>query len=501
MKKKILLICKEKNSLSFYNSLEKLSKEFIIDVFFFMPHENEKNENCYFIKLFKENNFVNKIYSTSSLVEEFLIAKKNSIKPNISFLSKIEKNFKDFKNIRMQLNAVQFFSTYFHDRKIYEDVSNNDQLIFYEMYYKKVLQILNDSEPSYIFENDISEFRTIIYELSRQKNIPYILAALSYYKDYYIPNFNLQAKADDWLIENVKNEKNFNHKHFSTPKEFRYKYVAEAKKYFSLTPRVILREIYFFFKTFFYIPNILSTSRSTFVTPRSFSRKILNLKIVLKKIIIKYFVSFDEIDFEDKKCLIFPLSVIPEGSTFTLSPLFLNERSCIELVSNCLPVDYKLVLKEHPVMLGQRSVSFYKEIQKLPNVFFLNPNINYGINELINNSCAVVTISGTVGLEAIMLKKPVILFANTLYSFLDGCYIFKNIKTFKDDLNDILNKNKLRENSSLLNYISTIKKFGKKIDITILNSVNQFTLKQVEKNVINFIEVFKIGIKLNSKYD
>ena len=49
MKKKILLVCKEQASTSFFNSLEKLSKDFIIDILFFMPHEDEKS---YHVKLF-----------------------------------------------------------------------------------------------------------------------------------------------------------------------------------------------------------------------------------------------------------------------------------------------------------------------------------------------------------------------------------------------------------------------------------------------------------------
>ena len=132
MKKKILLICKENTSLSFYNSLEKLSQDFIIDVLLFMPHEDEKT---YHRKLFMNNKYINKIYSTNSIIKKYFLFKKRGIKPNISNLKNLEKSFKDFKNIRMQLNASQKFSTYFHDRDIYKDTDNNDQLVIYEIYY------------------------------------------------------------------------------------------------------------------------------------------------------------------------------------------------------------------------------------------------------------------------------------------------------------------------------------------------------------------------------
>ena len=107
---------------------------------------------------------------------------------------------------------------------------------------------------------------------------------------------------------------------------------------------------------------------------------------------------------------------LQKGSTYTISPLFLNETFIIELISNCLPVDHKLLLKEHPAMVGQRSLSFYKKVQKLPNVKFLYPFSKKKIYTLIKNSSAVATISGTSGMEAIILKKPVIVFCkNTIF--------------------------------------------------------------------------------------
>lgn len=166
MKKKILLICKEKQSLSFLNSAEILSRDYLIDIFFFMPHEDK---TTFYYKLFENNPHINKIFSTNHVIENYFNLKKKNYSPNLQFLENIEKEFHDFKNIRMQLNASQFFSTFFHDRNIYKNFKSNDQLIFYEIYYKSVLNTLEESNPDYIIDNDISEFRTIIYEISKKK--------------------------------------------------------------------------------------------------------------------------------------------------------------------------------------------------------------------------------------------------------------------------------------------------------------------------------------------
>ena len=141
----------------------------------------------------------------------------------------------------MQLNASQKFSTYFHDRNIYHNTNYNDQLTFYEIYYEKISEILNNSKPDYIFDNDISEFRTIIYELSKQKNIPYISIVSSYYEDYLIPNFNLQSGPEDWFIRQVKKNENLEKINFKTPEKFTYDYVEDILKHFSIKPYVFLK--------------------------------------------------------------------------------------------------------------------------------------------------------------------------------------------------------------------------------------------------------------------
>ena len=284
-----------------------------------------------------------------------------------------------------------------------------------------------------------------------------------------------------------------------TPEEFKYDYVEDVLKHFAIRPYVFFREFYYVIKSFF----LFFYKKTDYPPPfgaKYFSRNLLNFKILFKKLIIKYFIKFSEYKEEDnEKYIIFPLHVSPEGSTYTISPLFLNETFIIELISNCLPVDHKLLLKEHPAMVGQRSLSFYKKVQKLPNVKFLYPFSKKKIYTLIKNSSAVATISGTSGMEAIILKKPVIVFAKTLYSFLNGCYVFKNVANFKFDLKHILNKNKVNLDSDLIEYVSVVKRYGKKINYTIVNSVNKFPKELINKNIDNFITVFKNGIELIEK--
>ena len=60
-----------------------------------------------------------------------------------------------------------------------------------------------------------------------------------------------------------------------------------------------------------------------------------------------------------------------------------------------LPSDYVLVVKEHPAFLNNliRSSSFYKKINKLPNVMICPTHLKQ--TEMIEKSKLVLTVNGT----------------------------------------------------------------------------------------------------------
>ena len=97
-------------------------------------------------------------------------------------------------------------------------------------------------------------------------------------------------------------------------------------------------------------------------------------------------------------------------------------------------------------MVVYRPRSFYKEIKKTPNVRLINPAVTSF--ELILNAKLITTISGSVGWEGTLLKKPVITFGNIFYnqlSFVKHCktpeempYLVKEqLENFKFDENEL----------------------------------------------------------------
>lgn len=143
----------------------------------------------------------------------------------------------------------------------------------------------------------------------------------------------------------------------------------------------------------------------------------------------------------------YPLHVEPEIATLLYAPFFTDQIHLIKLIARSLPVGYKLYVKEHPMMVVYRSRSYYKELKKIPNVRLLNPSLTSF--EIIPNAKLITTISGSVGWEAAMLKKPVITFGNIFYnqlSFVKNCktpeqlpYLVKEqIENFKYNEDELL---------------------------------------------------------------
>ncbi|MDD3312782.1 hypothetical protein [Pseudodesulfovibrio sp.] len=118
----------------------------------------------------------------------------------------------------------------------------------------------------------------------------------------------------------------------------------------------------------------------------------------------------------DRKYIYLPLHHTPEVSDLFYGEQYTHHESFVTDVARRLPSDYTLYVKDHTSMAGNRPLFFYKNLKKLYNVEVLHPSVS--TFDLIRNSRAVLTVTGTAGWEAYLLNKPVIVLGNVFYNFL-----------------------------------------------------------------------------------
>lgn len=155
------------------------------------------------------------------------------------------------------------------------------------------------------------------------------------------------------------------------------------------------------------------------------------IKKVRTKFANKY---FSKIDYEDDFFL-FPLHMKPESSTSVLARHFCDDIAVIRNIAFNLPFGTKLYVKEHFVNYGNLSLSFYKEIQRIPNVKLIHCDEN--TMQLVKRCRALITLTSTMGLEALLMNKKIVVLGNVFYECHPNCIKLKDFENLFSVLNSI----------------------------------------------------------------
>jgi hypothetical protein len=115
---------------------------------------------------------------------------------------------------------------------------------------------------------------------------------------------------------------------------------------------------------------------------------------------------YDEADIErlPKRFVFYPLQYTPEASINTPAPYFVDQLRAIDALRYAMPSDCMLVVKEHPVCLEMRPISFMRRIRRLPGVVVVKGDIP--AIELMKRAALTATVTGTAAFEAFLLGLP-----------------------------------------------------------------------------------------------
>lgn len=113
-----------------------------------------------------------------------------------------------------------------------------------------------------------------------------------------------------------------------------------------------------------------------------------------------------------------PLHYSPEISDLFFGTEYDHHEAFIVHLAKHMPSGMQLYVKEHTSMIGRRPISFYRNLKKIYSVDIIDPRVD--TFDLIKNSKATITVTGTPGWEAFLLQKPSVAFGNVFYNQMPG---------------------------------------------------------------------------------
>jgi hypothetical protein len=108
---------------------------------------------------------------------------------------------------------------------------------------------------------------------------------------------------------------------------------------------------------------------------------------------------------------LFALHMQPESSIDVWAPYCANQMAVIEALSRSLPPTHKLLVKIHKSDVANYSLEQLQKIRSLPGVEIVAPFADS--RQFLERMDLLFSIQGTVGLEASLLGKPVIVLADS----------------------------------------------------------------------------------------
>jgi uncharacterized pyridoxamine 5'-phosphate oxidase family protein len=337
-------------------------------------------------------------------------------------------------------------------------------------YYYKIIhysnELINKHSIDFIFTWDIPHkpLNFTIYTIAKLKNIRVVGSTK-------IPSENYKTQYIRYLSEEFPRLDN----HF----------YSKYNEYLNRVPMITVEELKSYSKDIYnkyhgiteqkYIPrygdkwtiintikSLYSRNKSEFFKPNTYKKihrllpyiRTFTIDKAYKKLLIHFInqvsVNLSESDLSIIKYLYYPLHFQPEATTVPLGGVFDNQLLVLDLLSNNLPIDWKIIVKEHPAYIYRlsstegmdlsRNKKFYNQILSKKNVYFVGFQGNS--YSLIKSSTAVVTVTGTVAFEALALNKPAIVFGDYIMNDLPNSIQIKSEKDLVDAFENIMsNKN------------------------------------------------------------
>lgn len=146
--------------------------------------------------------------------------------------------------------------------------------------------------------------------------------------------------------------------------------------------------------------------------------RIKNITYGWKRFCNRLYLQKQTADFSLQKAgkyVLFFLSHQPEATTTSAACKYVDQWKIIEELAVHGPSDINIVIKAHPFGYGWQGKDYFERLLRLENV--LMAPIAFPGKELIQNAHTVLTINGSIGLEALIYDVPAYTLGDAWYSF------------------------------------------------------------------------------------
>jgi hypothetical protein len=355
--------------------------------------------------------------------------KYKSLNINKIFFSEYDRNIV-FSRIRFQgndyyqrlmTNLINFFDLIYRENEInfclYESISNSFAYMAYEI-------------------GKINNVQYCGYAGSRLKN------SFELYTEEFYSNNHFKRIFEKVLLEDISKDK------LKDIDDYLSKYTTKEMP--SYHPRkTVLDWDYPIFKRYFNIHKLKLIKASFLYSLRErkyipFSYQIGDplkqlfrsfLKQLKRKYIIRNAKKYFDKPNGDDNFFLYPQHFKPEASTSIPARHYCSDISVIENIAFNLPFGSYLYVKEHFVNYGRMSLRYYQALKNIPNVKLINCEEN--TKNLIDKSLAIITLTSTVGFEALMSNKPVFIFGNVFYECHPNCRKLSSFNSLENELNNL----------------------------------------------------------------
>lgn len=504
--KRILLICRETYGKPLWFLGESLKEDNEVAAFYIMSSECSFNK-CYYNEHtyyeFKDHLPDVKLYDVKDICDEFIERmddwrRKNKITRGIKkavggaapllpdkgpmdmeYLEMIEREYCHFKNLNLQLMASQENTRHYHFRIYWSLTSYEENCLWLELNYRKIISIFEEFKPDIILDMDNAELqRTVLAEVAYKYGVPCMTIEYSKYGYYKYPSFQNSygidpyirelyeknmAKSDEELSDTIEYVKKFRNENSIMNKEFAGSVTSKYERDSLIwIARVMRGKWNYFWDQDITAGNLArkKKSRMLYAPSLPYLRHYLETELTKRKLYVKN--KYFEAPVEGENYVYMPLHLIPESSVFVKASYYVDELNLIEQVSKSLPIGWKLYVKEHQAMLGERALSFYEKAAELHNVRVVQINYYKDPKPWIANAKGVVTITGTAAYEAALLGKKSIVFGEVPFSMIDG---ITRITDFSQLPDAIRNFGEVDSMHSAAAYLETVKEAGTEVRI------------------------------------